>query len=97
MKLRGWITLGLVLGYGLVRSEVIAQANGTFLAQLAPDTLWTQWSSLLTSSSIPNDQMLLLASGAFLLGMLGVWWQPIMSGIKEYFRTDWLGQETYEG
>lgn len=96
MKLRGWITLGLVLGYGLLRSEVLAQANGTFLAQLAPTTLWARWNGLLTSSSIPNDQMLLLASGAFLLGMLGVWWQPIMRGVKSYFRSDLLGQRTYE-
>ncbi len=97
MKLRGWITLGLVLGYGLLRSEVMAQADGTFLAQLAPTVLWARWSGLLTSSGIPNDQMLLLAGGAFLLGMLGVWWQPIMRGVKEYFRNDWLGHRPYEG
>ena len=78
MKLRGWITLGMVLIYGLARSELIAHANGTFLAQLAPRQLWEQWHTILTSSPISDEGMMLLASGAFLLGMLGVWWGPLM-------------------
>ena len=85
MKLRGWITLGLVLLYGLWRSEVIAHADDTFLAQLAPTEAWVQWRSWLTSTQFSDETMLWLAAGAFVLGMLGVWWQPMIVGVRSFF------------
>ncbi|MGB1249216.1 MAG: hypothetical protein ACPG8W_01175 [Candidatus Promineifilaceae bacterium] len=81
MKLRGWITLGLVLCYGIARSEVVAHAKGTFFAQLAPNQLWEQWRTMLTTSSLSDEMMLMVASGAFLLGLLGVWWRPILRAL----------------